>query len=85
MELRGNEYARSSLVSSGRRTASGITARIPMNRPAADYTPRLVPNRGGAFGPLEATRGRDSQTSDIQGTGGRVMLFIAPKQVKPIS
>jgi starch phosphorylase len=30
------------------------TAVIPANRPAADYTPRLVPQHVGAFVPLEA-------------------------------
>ena len=30
------------------------TARIPATRPAADYTPRLVPHHRGAFVPLEA-------------------------------
>jgi glycogen phosphorylase len=30
------------------------TARIPANRPAADYTPRVIPYHRGAFVPLEA-------------------------------
>ncbi len=30
------------------------TAVIPTNRPAADYTPRLVPQHVGALVPLEA-------------------------------
>ncbi len=30
------------------------TARVPATRPAADYTPRLVPQHSGAFVPLEA-------------------------------
>ncbi len=30
------------------------TAHLPATRPAADYTPRLVPQHGGAFVPLEA-------------------------------
>ena len=31
------------------------TARIPAARPAADYTPRLIPQHGGAIVPLEAS------------------------------
>jgi starch phosphorylase len=36
--------------------ASGFTysALVPTTRPAADYTPRLVPQHGGASVPLEA-------------------------------
>jgi glycogen phosphorylase len=30
------------------------TARIPASRPAADYTPRLIPQHAGAFVPMEA-------------------------------
>jgi len=30
------------------------TARIPPNRPAADYTPRVIPQHTGAFVPMEA-------------------------------
>jgi starch phosphorylase len=31
------------------------TASIPATRPAADYTPRLVPEHSGAFVPLETS------------------------------
>ena len=38
-------------------SANGFTytARIPAARPAADYTPRVIPQHGGAFVPLEAS------------------------------
>jgi starch phosphorylase len=38
-------------------SANGFTytARIPAARPAADYTPRLIPQHGGAIVPLEAS------------------------------
>ncbi len=37
-------------------SANGFTynARVPATRPAADYTPRLIPRHAGAFVPLEA-------------------------------
>jgi starch phosphorylase len=37
-------------------TTSGFaySVSVPASRPAADYTPRLVPQRAGAFVPLEA-------------------------------
>jgi starch phosphorylase len=38
----------------GAATAFTYTAAIPTNRPAADYTPRLVPQHVGALVPLEA-------------------------------
>jgi glycogen phosphorylase len=38
----------------GSENAFVYTAHIPATRPAADYTPRLVPQHGGAFVPLEA-------------------------------
>jgi len=30
------------------------TARIPVTRPAADYSPRVIPQHAGAFVPMEA-------------------------------
>jgi len=38
----------------GAATGFTFTAAIPVNRPAADYTPRLVPQHQGALVPLEA-------------------------------
>lgn len=38
----------------GSTNAFMYTATIPTARPAADYTPRLVPQHAGAFVPLEA-------------------------------
>jgi starch phosphorylase len=32
------------------------TAHIPVTRPAADYTPRLIPSHSGASVPLEAAQ-----------------------------
>jgi starch phosphorylase len=38
----------------GAESAFTYTAFVPTTRPAADYTPRLVPQHAGAFLPLEA-------------------------------
>jgi glycogen phosphorylase len=38
----------------GATSGFAYSASIPANRPAADYTPRLVPQHEGAFVPLEA-------------------------------
>ena len=38
----------------GAESAFTYTAFVPKTRPAADYTPRLVPQHAGAFVPLEA-------------------------------
>ncbi len=39
---------------SGSGSAFTFTARVPATRPAADYTPRLIPHLSGASVPLEA-------------------------------
>jgi starch phosphorylase len=38
----------------GATNAFSYKASVPTNRPAGDYTPRLVPQHAGAFVPLEA-------------------------------
>jgi starch phosphorylase len=38
----------------GAKAAFTYTASVPTARPAADYTPRLVPQHEGALAPLEA-------------------------------
>ncbi len=38
----------------GSANAFTFTAQVPPNRPAADYTPRLIAHRSGACEPLEA-------------------------------
>jgi glycogen phosphorylase len=38
----------------GDKGAFTYSASIPVSRPVADYTPRLVPQHAGAFVPLEA-------------------------------
>jgi len=39
----------------GTASTFSYSASVPASRPAADYTPRLVPHREGAFVPLEAS------------------------------